>query len=431
MRISVVTQGCKVNQSESGALEEILEARGHELVPFGEVADAVVVNTCTVTHRSDRDARALIRRAKRSNPGARVIVTGCYAQINPETLSALGADAVVGTGAKQDIPDLIEGGNQGIFVEVPPRSPLLPLGLRKLRGRSRAFFKVQEGCEAFCSYCIVPYARGPSRSLPLNSVCSGLAELREGGNGEVVLTGVHLGFWGRDLDPPRTFSELLDAAEKSGIPRIRLSSLEPREVTPEVVERLASSPVLCPHLHVPLQSGSDHILRAMGRPYSSAEFREAVLTAHGGVPGICLGFDVIVGFPGEDDAAFRETLGLLEGMPFAYLHVFPFSARRGTRAWDLPERVPETVVKERAAALRALSRRRWRAFQELHLGKSLAALPEGSAVEGRLKLTTRSYISVVVPWSGPVPPREQKVEITRVDSQGVFGRTVSASGSGG
>ncbi|NTU60381.1 MAG: radical SAM protein, partial [Deltaproteobacteria bacterium] len=254
--------------------------------------------------------------------------------------------------------------------------------------------------------------------------------LREGGNGEVVLTGVHLGLWGRDLAPPRPFADLLDAAEASGVPRVRLSSLEPREVTAEVVGRLASSPVLCPHLHVPLQSGSDRILRAMGRPYTAVELRDAVEAAHGRVPGICLGFDVIVGFPGEDSAAFGETLGLLEGLPFAYLHVFPFSPRRGTAAWDLPGRVPEGEVKERAAALRALSRRKRGAFHEEQLGRVLGALPEGDADGGRLRLTTRNYVPVVVPWEGPAPAGEQRVRLEEVRGGEVLGRLVAGAAEG-
>jgi threonylcarbamoyladenosine tRNA methylthiotransferase MtaB len=431
MRISVLTLGCKVNQSESGALEEALAERGHELVAFGEPADAVVLNTCTVTHRSDRDARALIRRAQRANPGARIVVTGCYAQVAPETLVELGVAAVVGTAEKQTIPFLLEADEAGIFVgDVSKAASLAPVTLRRLRGRTRAFFKVQDGCDAFCSYCIVPHARGPSRSLPLDAVRSGLSELRDGGNREVVLTGVHLGFWGKDLRPPRGLDDLLDVAEASGIPRVRLSSLEPREVTEALAARLARSPVLCAHLHVPLQSGSDRVLREMGRPYTADEFRATVERAHGAVPGLCVGVDVIVGFPGEDDEAFRETARLLEGLPVAYLHVFPFSVRRGTRAWDLPGRVPEPVIRERAAALRTLSKAKRRAFFERNLGLVHRVLPEGGPVAGLLRGTTRNYLPVRFPWTGAPPGGEVEVELVRVEGELLAGRLLGPARGG-
>lgn len=428
LRVAVLTLGCKVNRFESGAIEEALEGRGHELVAFGEPADVVVVNTCTVTHRSDRDARALIRRAQRANPAARVVVTGCLAQVAPDELRRLGVATVVGTAEKATIPDLVESAAEGSYVgDVSKASRLAPEGLRRLRGRTRAFFKVQDGCEAFCAYCIVPHARGPSRSLPLEAVRSGLEELRRGGNQEVVLTGIHLGFWGRDLRPARPFAELLDAAESSGIPRVRLSSLEPREVTPEVVDRLAHSLVLCPHLHIPLQSGSDRILGAMGRPYTAAEFRATVERAAADVPGVALGFDVIVGFPGEDETAFDETRALLESVPFAYLHVFPFSPRRGTRAWELPGRVPEPAVRRRAAALRALSADRRRDFGEANVGKVHRVLSEGGPRGGALRGTTRNYLPVRFPWRGAAPEGEVEVEVIGWEGDRLTGRLRGAT----
>lgn len=423
MRVSVVTIGCKVNQFESQALEEALLARGHEVVAFGALCDAVVVNSCTVTHRSDRDARALVRRARKAAPEARIVVTGCYAQVDPEALRELGVDAVVGNGEKQAIPELLERGTAADPPDgrVLPRGPLEAAPVKRFSGRSRAFLKVQEGCEAFCAYCIVPYARGPSRSLPLGAVSAGLRQLAEGGHREVVLTGVHLGLWGRDLNPPEAFSTLLAAAEASGVARIRLSSLEPREVTPELLDRLAGSPSLCPHLHVPLQSGSDRILAAMGRPYRAAEFAAVVQAAVESVPGICLGLDVIAGFPGEDEAAFRETEELLAGLPIAYLHVFPFSPRRGTRAWSLADRVPEPIIRERAERLRELSRGKREGFYRSQLGSVQMALPEGKPRGGRLRLTTRNYVPVHLEWNGRTCEDEVPVELVALEPDGVTG----------
>ncbi|MEW6486407.1 MAG: tRNA (N(6)-L-threonylcarbamoyladenosine(37)-C(2))-methylthiotransferase MtaB [Thermodesulfobacteriota bacterium] len=423
MRISVLTLGCKVNQYESRALEESLEARGHSLVPFGEPADAVVVNTCTVTHRSDRDARALIRRARREVPGARLLVTGCYAQVDPRALAVLGVDAVVGNGEKGAIPELLESRAEGVRVgESAALRELAPAPVGRFAGRARAYLKVQDGCACFCAYCIVPFARGPSRSLPLAEVRSGLARLGAGGHREAVLTGVHLGLWGRDLAPPEPFGALLDAAEVSGLARVRLSSLEPGELTAEVVARLGASRVLCPHLHVPLQSGSDRVLAAMGRPYTAGQFRERVEAAREAVPELCLGLDVIVGFPGETDADFGQTERLLEELPLAYLHVFPFSPRRGTRAWDLGDRVPPPVAAERSRRLRELSRKKRRAFERTHVGSVMLALPEGWAAPGVLALRTRNYIEVRMPWREPLPDGEVPVRLEGLARSGVAGR---------
>jgi threonylcarbamoyladenosine tRNA methylthiotransferase MtaB len=425
MKVSIVTLGCKVNQFESRALEEALEARGHTTVPFGEPADAVVVNSCTVTHRSDRDARALARRARRANPDARILVTGCYAQVDPEAVRRLGVDAVVGTGEKGAIPDLLDAGAGGVLVgDVTGLGELAATPVRRFRERSRAFCKVQDGCDAACTYCIVPRARGRSRSLPLTEVRRALARLRDSGHGEVVLTGVHLGLWGRGLEPPLPFTALLEAVETAGIPRVRLSSLEPGELTGEVIGAVGASQILCRHLHVPLQSGSDRVLSAMGRPYAAAEYRDRVAAALRALPGLCLGADVIVGFPGEDDAAFDETRKLVEAVPFAYLHVFPFSPRRGTRAWNLPGRAPTEKVRERARLLRAASDRKRREFHQTHLGRELLALPEGEAPGGALTARTRNYIPVRIPWEGAVPTAELLVRLEGLDGDVVVGRQI-------
>ncbi|WP_025321537.1 tRNA (N(6)-L-threonylcarbamoyladenosine(37)-C(2))-methylthiotransferase MtaB [Deferrisoma camini] len=425
-RVSVATVGCKVNRFESEALEQSLRQRGFQVVGPGEAADVVIVNSCTVTHRSDRDTRALVRRARQAHPGARIVVTGCYAQVAPQDLVDVGADLVVGTGAKMSVPDLLERGACGVHRDEPadPVSGRFP-EVRGLRGRARAYLKVQDGCEAFCAYCIVPYARGPSRSLPLDRVREGLASLGRAGYREVVLTGVHLGLWGRDLDPPRPLEALLDAAESSGIPRVRLSSLEPGELTPAVVDRLARSDVLCPHVHVPVQSGSDRILAAMGRPYGADRVRERVGDLAGRIEGVCIGMDLIVGFPGEGEAEFEETVRLVEELPVAYLHVFPFSPRRGTRAWDLPGRVPPGVIKRRAARLRSLSQEKRQAFRRSQVGRVLPALAEGPARGGAaLRFRTRNYLAVQVDWQGPRPVDEVPVRVDALDGDVLRGTLV-------
>jgi threonylcarbamoyladenosine tRNA methylthiotransferase MtaB len=350
--------------------------------------------------------------------------------MDPEALVAVGADAVLGNGEKAEVPEALEAATRR--QEDPgDRKGAQSLSVTAFPGRARAFLKVQDGCDCSCAYCIVPHARGASRSVPLPDVEKGLLRLRQSGHREVVLTGVHLGSWGRDLEPARPFDELLDAAEASRIPRVRLSSLEPGELTSEVIRRLRASAVLCPHLHVPLQSGSDRVLRAMGRPYTAAGFRERAEEALREVPGLCLGFDVIAGFPGEGEREFGETRDLLGDLPFAYLHVFPFSARQGTRAASLPGRVPEPEVRRRAALLRALSRERRNAFERAQLGREARTLAEGPPEDGILRVRTRNYVEVRIPWRGPAPAEEMTVLLERMSGGGVSGRPVGPASEGG
>lgn len=428
LRVAVVTLGCKVNQYESRAIEETLAGRGHALVKLEEGPEMVVINTCTVTHRSDADARAVVRRARRANPDARIITTGCYAQTDPEALRELGVDLVVGVGGKTSIADFAEQGRTGTSVEAPGLAPLAPEVVSGFEGKARAFFKVQDGCDAFCSYCIVPHARGPSRSLPPEEVERGLGRLAKAGHREVVLTGVHLGFWGRDFSPPLEFSRLLDMAEGSGIPRIRLSSIEPLEITDGLIGRLGSETRLCPHLHIPLQSGSDKILKLMGRPYTVKHFKDKVNRALARVKGLCLGFDVIVGFPGETEDDFGDTFSLLEAIPFGYLHVFPFSPRKNTPAASMEGKVSPEVVKARAAALRDLSREKQKSFYEAQLGTLMAALPEGEPKGGMLKARTRNYVPVSIKWDAPAPKDEIMVELKALEGSAVAADPVNRAG---
>ena len=389
----------------------------------------MVVNTCTVTHRSDRDARALIRRARRENPSARVVVAGCLAEVDPEGVLGLGADLVAGSAAKagsRGTDRLRRFGDraEGITGPLPAAEPPAPV---TRFGRSRAFLKVQDGCDAGCAYCIVPRARGAPRSLPPEEVAAGLARLREGGHREVVLAGIHLGRWGCDLAPPRRFAELLDLAENSGIGRVRLSSLEPLELTEEVIGRTAASPTLCPHFHVPLQSGSDAVLRRMGRPYTAGEFRERVEAALHRIEGLCLGFDVIVGLPGETEEEFLRTERLLESLPFCYLHVFPYSRRRGTPAADMDGQVAEGEKSRRAARLRELARAKKEAFVRARVGRTLPALAEGEPRGGTLQLRTRNYVEVLVPWRGETPRHETAVRLLSYENGKAWGEAAEST----
>jgi threonylcarbamoyladenosine tRNA methylthiotransferase MtaB len=415
------TMGCKVNQYESMHLREVLDLQGFSPVSEGSGPQVVIVNTCTVTQRSDRNARILIRRARRDNPEAFLVVTGCLAQTSGEEMLSLGADLVAGSAWKHKLPELIEKRQRGVLAGTSYPLGLGPEPVKRFDAHTRAFFKVQDGCETFCAYCIVPHARGPSRSLPPEEVRNGLITLREGGHREVVLTGIHIGNWGKDLSPPKNFLDLLDLAEVHGPGRVRISSLEPMELTGEVTARIAASKSFCNHLHIPLQSGSDKVLKLMGRPYTADIFYERVMEAAGSMEDLCLGFDVIVGFPGESEEDFCATKALLQKIPFCYLHIFPYSPRKGTPAYSMTGQVEEGEKRRRAAELKELSAQKRGVFERSQLGKVHPALGEGKVEEGLLTFRTRNYLEVKVKWEGEKPPGELAVKITGQSGKKLMG----------
>ncbi|NPV03194.1 MAG: tRNA (N(6)-L-threonylcarbamoyladenosine(37)-C(2))-methylthiotransferase MtaB [Syntrophaceae bacterium] len=402
-RVSLVTLGCKVNQCESAGIAERLRQRGHVLVGFEDDADVCIVNTCTVTARTDFQSRQLIRRAARRNPLSPVIVTGCYAQVAPDQLVTLpNVRLVAGNVEKETIPDLVGTLNGG-----PPEVRVGDIGRARrfsgpaadrFTGRTRAFLKIQDGCDARCSYCIVPSARGPSRSMPFREVLGRVEALSAAGYREIVLTGVHLGAWGKDLSPAADLPSLIRGIEGAGLGgRLRLSSIEPLEITAELLACLRESEVLCPHLHIPLQSGDDGILSAMGRQYDRRFFRGLVDRIVAEIPGVAIGVDVMTGFPGEGEREFENTAELLRALPVSYLHVFPYSERPGTAAASLPGRVEPSVRSQRAAALRALGLVKREEFAKRAVGSRQTVLVEGSRDRktGRLKGFTGNYIPVL------------------------------------
>ena len=407
-KIAIATLGCKVNQFESAALSDRITSMGHRVVPFSGPADVYIVNTCTVTGKTDFQSRQLVRRAARANPDAAIIVTGCYSQSSPEHFSGLdGVRLVTGNAEKDRIPDLIAG----IAVEAPSlkgatlmvgdirgQSKISALAPGSFRDRTRAFFRVQDGCDSECSYCIVPRVRGRSRSLPLELVKSRLGELAAAGHREAVFTGIHLGMYGRDLDPAISLLDMLRKIEKGpSLERVRLSSIEPLEVEKGLIEFIRDSDFVCPHLHIPLQSGDDDILAAMNRHYDSslyAGLAKAVLEA---VPSLALGTDVMTGFPGESEKNFENTLGLVSSIPFAYIHVFPYSDRPGTAASAMRAKVPAEVKNRRAATLREIGKQKRESFARRFVGSSLPVLIEGrkDRETGFLKGFSGNYIPVL------------------------------------
>jgi threonylcarbamoyladenosine tRNA methylthiotransferase MtaB len=422
-RVKLVALGCRVSRADVDALAAAL-GPGLELARDGERAELVVVNGCAITGDAEAAARQAIRRAAREHPGAAVIATGCYAELRPAALAALpGVAAVVGARRQGAVAAVLErlragepvGGDGGDGED--GGDPVGPWGAAPAAParHTRPFLKVQDGCDQRCAFCVVPDARGPSRSLPLDEALR-RAALLGARHPEVVLTGVHLGAWGRDLAPRRSLAELVRAVIRGGaVRRLRLSSVEPNELPVELLREPAVAAALCPHLHLPLQSGAPRVLAAMGRPYRPEVFRAVIEEAAAALPGACLGTDVLVGFPGERDEDHAATVALVEALPLAYLHVFPFSARPGTRAATLPEQVPAAVVRDRARALRVLSERRWRAYLAAQVGRELEVVVERVA-GGVARGTAREWVTVR--WPAPAETRGTVVRVRVHGSDG-------------
>jgi len=397
--VAFATLGCKTNQFESAAMRESLEQAGYRVVPFAAGAELVVVNTCTVTATTDAQSRNLVRRARRLNPACRVVVTGCYAQIDPQALTDLpGVNLVIGNEEKRQLVELLATASREPQVKVADiraaTTAVIPV-LSCITERSRAFVQIQNGCDACCSYCIIPHARGPSRSAPPEQVLSQIRQLTAQHVPEIVLTGIHVGNYGLDLRPKASLLALLRRIEgETEVHRLRLGSIEPTEIDDALIEHLAASPVSCPHLHIPLQAGDDAVLQRMRRPYRCENFRSLVRKIRASLPEAAIGIDAIAGFPGESDVEFANTVQLIEELPVTHLHVFPFSRRPGTAAAAMPGHLPGNVKKTRAEQLRQLGVAKLAAFAGGFVGRELEVVVDGGGKGGLLKGLTRNYLEV-------------------------------------
>jgi threonylcarbamoyladenosine tRNA methylthiotransferase MtaB len=454
LTVALMTVGCKLNQYESEGIAERLEEAGFRVVPFTSSAHVYVVNTCTVTSRSDYKSRQMLRRAARGNPDALIVACGCYAQRDPAALDTMPeVDLVVGNEEKTRLPGLVTsrlaekivddaalGVGRGSLAVGPSlsskESPATQLpswndeerfrffDITGFRGYTRAFVKIQDGCDRRCSYCAVPDARGPARSRPPAEVVRQAEVLAEHGYREIVLTGVHIGAYAAGGSG---LSDLLEALTGvDGLDRLRLGSLEPTELTPRVAATVVNSPKIMNHLHVPLQSGSDRVLRGMGRPYTAAQYRDAVKRVTSADARCGLGADVMVGFPGETDEDFADTFSLIESLPFTYLHVFTFSPRRGTSAASLPGRVPGEEARRRSRALRELGKRKSLTFRRSLEGVVLDVLIEGRAKlpRGRVGGLASNYVRVEMPGDEDLSNRIAGVRIREADGQITRGEIV-------
>jgi threonylcarbamoyladenosine tRNA methylthiotransferase MtaB len=440
-KVALVTLGCKINQYDTNAMASSLKQEGHRIVEEPSEADVTLINTCTVTGRTDYKGRQLIRKAIHQNPSAVIIATGCYAQVQAHRIAGIpGVDYVLGNVEKSNIASWISGCEKQQIprVHTDGIAEVRSMGRESLdvhSGTTRAFLKIQDGCDHACSYCIIPRARGRSRSLPTSHVKEKIGLLLEEGFQEVVLCGIHLGVYGQDLQPATTLLDLLgDLDGETGIPRIRISSVEPKELTDDLLALFSNSRRLCPHFHLPLQSGDPDILKAMNRPYGPGDFVSLVNRIHDGMPDAAIGVDVIAGFPGEGDRAFHNTLHLLEDLPVTYFHVFPFSPRPGTAAARFPDRVPPDQIQKRAKALRTAGMQKRIAFYTRFLSQEREVLVETKRdlKTGMLKGVSRNYIPLL--FEGPdrlqrslVPVQVQALRGTRVF--GVLGEGAAKGGS--
>jgi len=414
----ILTFGCRSNQADSDAIRESFLNRGMTENKSFNAADIVVVNTCTVTHRSDKQARQAIRRIHRENPAARVVVAGCYAQRDAAAAELPGVCLVAGNEEKTRLVDLLEA---AAFIKTDNCPLTIDRAAKRLAGdRTRPLVKIQDGCDNRCAYCVVPFVRGSVRSVPPEDVLREIRSLTDQGFREIVLTGINLGAYGRRIEGHAHLADLLRRIiTLPGIGRIRLSSIEPVFLDREIVRLAGESPALARHFHIPLQSGSDRILRMMRRPYTAARFRELVEFIHDELPDAGLGTDVITGFPGETDGDFEETRRFIEETPFSYLHVFPFSPREGTEAFSLSGRIPSHVAKSRTAEIINLGRAKNLEFRRRFLGRSLPAITLSKEdTEDEPVVLTHNFIHARV--SGLSVPPNRFVDVRIEEVRGEF-----------
>lgn len=430
-KAAIHTLGCRANQLESSIIRDNLVNLGVQIVDFKEKADVYIINTCTVTGKSDNESRYYARKAKKTNPDARVILCGCYAQVSSEEANQLKeVDFVFGNIEKLEIAEFIATGKVfGEKAEIKVSDIMKEDKFRdkvvfSASGRTRANIKIQDGCNYRCSYCIIPYARGKSRSNSIDNILNQLNELSKKGFQELVLSGIHLGQWGRDLNPKHELSDLLKEIENiENLKRYRLSSLDPMEFNDKLIETISNSKKFCRHLHISLQSGNNTVLKAMNRRYTVEYYSELINSLAEKIPDIAIGSDIIVGFPGESYEQFQNTYENLKKLPISYIHVFSYSKRKGTQASLMENQIPEHIKKERNKKLTELAKSKRFVFRENFLGKDLDVMIELSRDKktGLLKGITDNFISVLVDGSDEFMNKLVKVEITEVKDDITFG----------
>lgn len=427
-KVAYYTLGCKLNYSETSTIARDLEQEGFEKVPFGQPADLYVINTCSVTDNADKKCRQVVRQAQRINPDAFVAVVGCYAQLQPEEIAAIpGVDLVLGASEKFRLSDYLDTLEKNAFGQVHSceiGQADFYVGSYAIGDRTRAFLKVQDGCDYKCTYCTIPLARGISRSDTLANVLGNAREIAGQGIREIVLTGVNIGDYGKgefgNKKHEHTFLELVQALDAiQGIARYRISSIEPNLLRNEIIDFVAGSRRFVPHFHIPLQSGSNAILKQMRRRYLRELYTERVGRIRQAMPHACIGVDVIVGFPGETEAHFLETYDFLHGLDISYLHVFTYSERPDTPAAGMAGVVPPQERNRRSRMLRSLSEKKRRAFYRSQLGRRCTVLFEGENKKGYIHGFTENYVKVKAPWDPALVGTVHEVRLTAIDPDGL------------
>ncbi|MDT0557320.1 tRNA (N(6)-L-threonylcarbamoyladenosine(37)-C(2))-methylthiotransferase MtaB [Ichthyenterobacterium sp. W332] len=427
-KVAFYTLGCKLNFSETSTIARRFIDEGFDRVDFKSAADIYVINTCSVTENADKRFKTIVKQAQKINPGAFVVAVGCYAQLKPQELADVnGVDLVLGATEKFKITDYINDLTKNDYGEIHSceiEEADFYVGSYSIGDRTRAFLKVQDGCDYKCTYCTIPLARGISRSDTLENVLKNAQEISEKGIKEIVLTGVNIGDYGKgefgNKKHEHTFFELVTELDKvQGIERLRISSIEPNLLKNETIDFVATSHSFVPHFHIPLQSGSNTLLKLMRRRYLRELYQDRVHKIKTVMPNACIGVDVIVGFPGETDDLFLETYNFLNELNISYLHVFTYSERENTMAAEMEGVVPKNVRAKRSKMLRGLSAKKRRAFYESQIGNTLTVLFEGENKEGYIHGFTENYVKVKAPWNPDLVNTLHDVELTKIDDDGL------------
>ena len=427
-KVAFYTLGCKLNFAETSTIARSFEEDGYIRVDFDDPADIYVINTCSVTENADKQFKQIVRKALKTNPKAFLAAVGCYAQLKPEELASVdGVDLVLGAKEKFNITQYIDDltkNNEGIVHSCEISETDFYVGSYSIGDRTRAFLKVQDGCDYKCAYCTIPMARGISRSDTIENILSNAKKISDKGIKEIVLTGVNIGDYGKgefgNKKHEHTFLELVQALDKvEGIERLRISSIEPNLIKDETIDFIAQSKSFVPHFHIPLQSGSNEILKKMKRRYLRELYVSRVAKIREVMPDACIGVDVIVGFPGETDEHFLETYHFLNELDISYLHVFTYSERDNTEAVLMDGVVPDAVRAKRSKMLRGLSAKKRNAFYESQLGKEKTVLFESDNKQGYIHGFTENYVKVKAPWDPALVNTLHKVKLTKIDVDGI------------
>jgi len=427
-KVAFYTLGCKLNFSETATISRTFENEGFDRVDFSEFADIYVINTCSVTENADKRFKTIVKQAQRSNSEAFMVAVGCYAQLQPEELAAVdGVDLVLGATEKFKITNYLNEltkNDMGVIHSCEIEDADFYVSSYSIGDRTRAFLKVQDGCDYKCTYCTIPLARGISRSDTLQNVLDNAKKISDQGIKEIVLTGVNIGDYGKgefgNKTHEHTFFDLVKALDMvEGIHRLRISSIEPNLLKDETIDFVAQSNSFVPHFHIPLQSGSNVMLKAMRRRYMKELYKDRVEHIKNVLPNACIGVDVIVGFPGETDELFLETYNFLKALDISYLHVFTYSERPNTHAATLPNEVPKSVRSKRSKMLRGLSVKKRRAFYESQIDTQHTVLFEGENKEGYIQGFTENYVKVKTPWNPALVNTLHEITLTKIDLDGL------------